>query len=261
MSEDKELSGKKAVVTGASRGIGREIALAFARAGADLTIMARSEGELLKVAEEVRAEGAACNVVLVDLTDPENTKEACDKVTAAAGKIDILVNNAGADLSYGVSVADSDPTIWWRTIEINIRGVYLMVHHLMAHINDGGKIINMSSGMGLTPAPNQSSYVVSKAGLHIFTEVLANELWPRKIDVNNLVPGPVATEMFNWPGREEALQEEEVLAKFKNDLPPFFPPQERMKPPSEVAELALYMATRPVGGATGQTFSLGRRPF
>ena len=261
MSQLRELSGKHAVVTGASRGIGKEIALAYARAGADLTILARNLNELATVAEEIRGQDVSCTVVKVDLAEPDNTKRACTEIVNSAGHIDILVNNAGADLSYGVSVADSEPDLWWRTIEINIRGVYLMVHYLLPHLKDGGKIINMSSGMGLTPAPNQSSYVVSKAGLHIFTEVLANELWPRKIDVNNLIPGPVATEMFNWPGREEALQEDGVMEKFKDELPPFFPPQERMKSPREVAELALYMATRPVGGATGQTFSLGRRPF
>lgn len=261
MSDQKQFSGKTAVVTGASRGIGRAIALQFAQAGADLALLARSEDELAKVAEQARAKGFACHVILGDLSDPTSTQDACAQIASAVGSIDVLVNNAGADLSYGVSVADSDPEIWWRTIEINIRGVYLMTHHLMAHINEGGKIINLSSGMGLTPAPNQSSYVVSKAGLHIFTEVLANELWPRKIDVNNLIPGPVATDLFNWPGREGSLSEAEVLEKFKEDLPPFFPPMERMKPASEVADLALYMATRPMGGPTGQTFSLGRRPF
>lgn len=261
MSEPQELAGKTAVITGASRGIGKAIALTFAKAGAGLAIVARSGEELADVADQARTHGVACHPVVLDLTDIDRTKAACEQIVSSLGTIDLLVNNAGADLSYGVSVADSDPEIWWRTIEINIRGVYLITRFLLDSINEGGKIINMSSGMGLTPAPNQSSYVVSKAGLHIFTEVLANELWPRKIDVNNLIPGPVATDMFNWPGREKPLSADEVLAKFKDVLPPMFPPQERMKPASEVADLALYMATRPMGGPTGQTFSLGRRPF
>ena len=261
MSDTKPLSGKTAVVTGAGRGIGRTIALAFARAGADMAIAARTEADLAKLADEIRAEGVACHIVVADVTDAAATEAACSDLVAALGKVDVLVNNAGADLAYGIDVADSDPEIWWRTIEVNIRGVYLVTRYLLDHINEGGKIINMSSGMGLTPAPAQSSYVVSKAGLHIFTECLANEVWKRGIDVNNLIPGPVATEMFNWKGRERSHSTEEVLDKFKDGLPPMFPPQERMKHPDEVADLALYMATRPVGGPTGQTFSLARRPL
>lgn len=118
-----------------------------------------------------------------------------------------------------------------------------------------------SSGMGLRAAAQQSSYTVSKAGVHIFTECLANEFWPRKIDVNNLIPGPVATDIFNRERRPERYTPEEVLEKFKDELPPGFPPQERIKHPDEVADLAVSMATQPAGGATGQTFSLARRPF
>ncbi len=261
MPDPKPLAGKSAVVTGAGRGIGRAIAVEFAKAGADLAILSRTEADLAEVATDVRSHGVACHVIPADLADPDAAKNACLDVVTALGAIDILMNNAGADLSYGLEVADTDPDVWWRTIEVNIRGVYLVTRHLLDHINEGGKIINMSSGMGKTAAPGQSSYVVSKAGLHIFTEVLANEVWKRKIDVNNLIPGPVATEMFNWTGRDRAHTAEEVLEKFKDGLPAMFPPQERMKPVSEVADLALYMATRPEGGPTGQTFSLGRRPF
>ena len=261
MSDTKPLSGKTAVVTGASRGIGKAIALEFARAGADLAILSRTETELAQVAEEAKGMGVNCHIVLGDLADPASAEKAAKQIVEALSKVDVLMNNAGADLSYGIEVADTDPDLWWRTIEVNIRGVYLITRFLLDHINEGGKIINMSSGMGKTPAPGQSSYVVSKAGLHIFTECLANEVWTRKIDVNNLIPGPVATDMFNWKGRDRQYTAEEVLEKFKDGLPPMFPPQERMKPVSEVADLALYMATRPVGGATGQTFSIARRPM
>ncbi len=152
-----------------------------------------------------------------------------------------------------------------RTCNRRTRGFsgrhYLVTRFLLEHISEGGKIINMSSGMGLRAAARQSSYTVSKAGLHIFTECLANELWPRKIDVNNLIPGPVATDIFNREGRPERYTPEEVLAKFKDELPPGFPPQERIKHPDEVGELAVHIASQPVGAATGQTFSLARRPL
>ncbi len=260
MSNSKPLAGKTAVVTGAGRGIGRAIALGFAKAGANVAILARTESELMEVSGRITALDVRCHMGLVDLADPSATETACGALVSALGNVDILVNNAGADLELG-QVADSDPEKWWRTIEINVRGTYLVTRFLLEHINDGGKIINMSSGMGLRAAARQSSYTVSKAGVQIFTECLANELWPRKIDVNNLIPGPVATDIFNRERRPERYTPEEVLEMFKDELPPGFPPQERIKHPDEVADLAVSMAAQPVGGSTGQTFSLARRPF
>ena len=95
----------------------------------------------------------------------------------------------------------------------------------------------------------------------MFTEALANELWPRRIDVNNLIPGPVATDLFNRGEPDKRNTPEEILERFAEQLPRGLPPQERIKHPDEVADLALYIAEQPVGGPTGRTFSLGRRPF
>ena len=260
VTDEKLLSGKTAVVTGAGRGIGRAIALGLARTGADLAVFARTEIELSKVAEEIEAEGVRCEMRTADLTNPEATKNVCKAAVASLGKVDVLVNNAGVEMEIA-KVAESDPERWWRTVEINVRSAYLVTRFLLDDISDGGKIINISSGLGLRAADWNSSYTVSKAGLHIFTECLANELWPRKIDVNNLIPGPVATDIFNRGEKEGRFSPEEILAKFEKELPPGFPPQERIKHPDEVADLAVYMATQPVGGPTGQTFSLGRRVF
>ena len=258
-NDSRPLNGKTAVVTGAGRGIGRAIATGFARAGADVSIISRTESDLKIVEDIVRSCGVKCHVGVADLADPNSVQKVCADAVEAIGKIDILVNNAGAELELR-PVAESDPDLWWKTVEVNIRGVYLVTRFLLEDINDGGKIINMSSGMGLRAIHRQSAYTVSKAGLHIFTECLANELWPRNIDVNNIIPGPVATDMLNRkPGTR--CTPEEVLQKFAEELPSGFPPQERVKHPDEVAELALHIATRPVGGPTGQSFSLGRRPF
>ena len=254
------LSGKAAAVTGGGRGIGRAIALAFANSGANLAICSRSIGELEDVKRVAEELGARCHVGVADLTDPKATEEFCESAIDAFDQIDILVNNAGVEMETS-QVADSDPDRWWRTVEVNVRGVYLATRFFLEGMAEGAKIINISSGLGLRAADWNSSYTVSKAGLHIFTEALANELWPRKIDVNNLIPGPVATDIFNRGTRGVRYTPEEILKRFENELPPGFPPQERIKHPDEVAELALYMATRPVGGPTGQTFSLGRRPF
>ncbi len=255
-----ELSGRIALVTGGGRGIGRAIAIAFARAGADLAICSRTQAELDEVAEAVRTEGVNCLTGIVDVTDRATVERFCGDVIERFGHVDILVNNAGGGLERGV-VAGSDPDRWRRTVEVNLFGTYLFTRTLLEHISESGKIINISSGMGLKAGNQNSAYNVAKAGVHMFTECLANELWPRGIDVNNLIPGPVATSTFN---RDEPCQRtptEEIIAKFADEPPPQFPKFERVKHPDEVGKLALYMATRPCGGPTGQTFSLARRPL
>lgn len=261
MSEDKPLAGKTAVVTGAGRGLGRSIALYFARAGADLAICSRTLAELEAVKAEVEACGVRCLLGAVDLSDQEATAAFCDQVIAGFGCVDLLVNNAGAEVETG-RIEESDPANWWKTIEINLRGPYMVTRFLLPGMSDGAKIINVTSGMGKRAGNANSAYHVSKAAMNMFTDALANELWPRRIDVNNLIPGPVATSMLNKdkPG-DRRTPPEEVLERFAEALPPGFPEWERLKHPDEVGELALYMATRPIGGPTGQSFSLARRPL
>ncbi len=261
MSEEKSLVGKTAVVTGAGRGVGRSIAIFFARAGANLAICSRTLAELEAVKAEVEAEGVRCTIAAVDLADQEATQRFCAGVMADFDSIDVLVNNAGAELETG-RIEDSDPQNWWKTVEINVRGPYMVTRFLLEGLSDGAKIINVSSGMGKRAGNTNSAYHVSKAAMNMLTDALANELWPRRIDVNNLIPGPVATSMLNKdkPG-DRRTTPEEVLERFADALPPGFPEWERLKHPDEVGELALYMATRPVGGPTGQSFSLARRPL
>ncbi|WP_323772520.1 SDR family oxidoreductase [Antarctobacter sp.] len=257
----KELAGKTAVVTGAGRGLGRSIAIYFARAGADLAICSRTMAELEAVRAEVEAEGVRCFVRAVDLSNEPATQTFCEDVLKEFGKVDVLVNNAGSELETG-RIDASDPAKWWKTIEINVRGPYMVTRFLLEGISEGGKIINVTSGMGKRAGDKNSSYHISKAAMNMFTDALANELWSRKIDVNNLIPGPVATSMLNKDGPEgRRTTPEEVLERFADGVPPGFPEWERLKHPDEIGELALYMATRPVGGPTGQTFSLARRPL
>lgn len=261
MSEAKQLAGKTAVVTGAGRGLGRSIALAYAKAGADLAICSRTLAELEAVKAETEALGVHCTIAAVDLSDQDATQQFCHTVLKDFGKVDILVNNAGAEMETG-RIETSDPTNWWKTLEINVRGPYMVTRFLLQGLSEGAKIINVSSGMGMRAGNTNSSYHVSKAAMNMLTDALANELWPRRIDVNNLIPGPVATSMLNKdkPG-ERRTAPEEVLERFSEGLPPGFPEWERLKHPDEVGDLALYMATRPIGGPTGQSFSLARRPL
>ncbi|MDE0112254.1 MAG: SDR family NAD(P)-dependent oxidoreductase, partial [Albidovulum sp.] len=124
------------------------------------------------------------------------------------------------------------------------------------------KIINVTSGMGKRAGNDNSAYHISKAAINMFTNALANELWQRKIDVNNLIPGPVATGMLNRDAvTGKKSTPDEILEKFAKNPPERFPPWERLKHPDEIGELALYMATRPIGGPNGQDFSIARRPL
>lgn len=257
---EKPLNGKVAVVTGAGRGIGKSIALAFANAGADLAICARNESEIEAISEEINRLGQRSFFMSVDLGNPSEVRSFSERVVSEFNYIDILVNNAGAYLERGMFV-DSDPELWWRTIEVNVRGPYLLTRFFVEKMRRGGKIINLTSGKGYSAGSNSSAYHVSKAALNMMTNGLANELWSQEIEVNSLVPGPTATATFDnaQPGKERTP--DEILSAGKDALPKGLPAWERVKHPDEVAQMALQMACFPSGGPTGQIFSLARRPM
>ena len=256
----KNLEGKVAVITGAGRGIGRAIALGFAEAGADIAICARSSGPLEEVKEQVEAKGQDCLSQALDVADPQAVEQFCNAVISRYGKVDILINNAGSYRDRG-AFDQSDPTEWWRTIEVNLRGPYLMTRHFISAMLEGAKIINMNSGKGYSAGQNSSSYHVSKAALKMFTESLANEMWNQKIDVNTIIPGPTATTTLSQQDPNSGVATETILEKFTNEPPAGLPAWERVKHPDEVAALALHLACYPIGGPTGQVFSLARRPL
>lgn len=256
----RSLAGKTAVVTGGGRGIGRAIAIMFAKNGADLAICARSKDELDEVHETIKATGAKCLASVVDVTDKNAVETFCSEILKTYKSVDILVNNAGG-LIEKRKIAESDIDQWWKTIELNIKGPYLVTRLLMDGLKDGAKIINLSTGVALRAGNQNSAYHVAKAGLHMFTEALANELQPRRIDVNNLIPGPTATSAFDNVQDGKRSSAEELLTRFAGKPPPNLPDVERLKHPDEVAELALYIATMAEGGPNGQTFSLARRPL
>lgn len=246
--DDQQLAGKVAVVTGGGRGIGRAIALEYAREGADVCVIARTSEQIKSVADEVISMGRLSSAITADVTDPEAVKKAGEKVLEQFGRVDVLVNNAGGatDRSGFMQSSEED---WLKAIRLNIDNVYLMCRAFLPMMIEagGGKIINVGSGMGHRAGNGNSSYRVGKAGAWMLTQCLAEELWEHGIEVNELVPGPVET---------DATQD-----IMKVGGPPPFAPSERVKTPEEVAPLALWLATQPVGGPTGQSFSLARRPI
>jgi len=256
----KSLAGKTAVITGAGRGIGRSIALTFAEAGADIAICARSSEALDVVKKEVEAKGQSCLAQSLDIADLQAVDVFCSDIITQFQNVDILVNNAGAYLDRG-KFEDSNPDDWWRTIEVNLRGPYLMARHLIKAMGAGAKIMNVNSGKGFSAGQNSSGYHTSKAALKMFTESLANELWVRDIEVNTIIPGPTATTTLSQQDPNSGVTTEDILAQYTHQPPAGLPAWERVKHPDEVAALALQLASYPIGGPTGQVFSLGRRPL
>jgi 3-oxoacyl-[acyl-carrier protein] reductase len=241
------LSDKVAVITGGGRGIGRAVALAFAGEGAHVALIARSEDQLQSTASEINALGRKTITCVADVTERDQVDAAASVVKEAFGAIDILFNNAGGGIEPA-QIAQSDPDLWIRDVQVNLFSAYLVTRAFLPLFGpDGGKIINTGSGMGHRSGPGSSAYHVGKAGLWMFTQCLAEEIWERGIEVNELIPGPVATHLTK--GRMEP------------GGPPPFTPSERVKTPEEVAPLALWLASQPPGGPSAQSFSLTRRPI
>ena len=242
----KDLTGKVAVVTGGGRGIGKAIALSLAEAGADVAVVARTSSEIGEVAAQIRGMGRRGSPVTADLTDSGNVDSAIAVIKFEFGRVDILVNNAGGATDRSAMI-ESSREDWLGAVRLNNDSVYLMTVGLVPMMDKGSKIINIGSGMGHSSGGSNSSYRVGKAGAWMLTQCMAEEFWERGIDVNELVPGPVLTDAT------------------KNVMeiggPPPFAPSERVKTPEEVVPLALWLARQRVGGPTGQSFSLARRPL
>lgn len=245
--DGNRLKDRVAVVTGGGRGIGRACSLAFAREGADIALLARSRDQLAEAAGDIEAIGRRAVVCPADVTDRRQVEAAAETVRDEFGSIDILFNNAGGGIEPS-PVTESVPDRWIRDLEVNLHSVYFVTHAFLPLFGEGGgKIINTGSGMGHRPGAGSSAYRVGKAGVWMFTQCLAEEVWERNIEVNELIPGPVATHL--------------TRKRMTAGGPPPFTPSERVKTPEEVAPLAVWLATRPPGGPSAQSFSLTRRPI
>ena len=242
-----KLATKVAVVTGGGRGIGRSIALAFANEGADVCVTARSKDEIDTVAAEIEQTGRKGIAEVCDVTDRRQVGRAIESTVSQLGSIDILVNNAGGGRERTI-VGDDDPAVWADVIEVNLLGTYFTSRAALPHLKDrGGTIINVGSGMGHQARSGNSSYNAAKAGVWMFTRCLAMEVWEDGVTVNELIPGPVHTELTS-----------EI---FQVDRPHPSVPSEWVKRADEVAPLAVFLATQGPKGPTGQSFSLARRPL
>ncbi len=246
-----KLDGQVAVVTGAGRGIGRAIALAYAREGAQLALAARSDSELERVVGEVKALGVEALAARTDVTSQIGAERLARRTVDLFGRIDVLVNNAGISGPIG-PLQENDVAEWVNTINVNLTGTFLVCRAAIpVMLKQGrGKIINLS-GAGVANAwSNMSAYCASKAAVARLTEVLAQELEPQGIRVNALGPGSVHTGM--WEKMTE--QAADAGAEFIHAL------GQRVisgggASIDECAELAVWLASDESGTLTGRIIS------
>ena len=237
-----DLTGRRALVTGASRGIGREIALAYARAGADVAVLARNAELLEGVAGEVRALGRRAVVATADVLDADATRAATAEAIEALGGVDILVNNAGGN-SFSTPVASMRMSGWEKTMRLNLDSiVHITQVSLPALGEGGGSIINVSSVAGLRGAPTMAHYGAAKAALISLTQSLAVETAWMGVRVNALVPGWIETDLTDFL-RASDDAERAALSRV---------PMQRWGRVEEIAEPAVFLASDAASFMTGQ---------
>lgn len=219
----KELAGKTALVTGASRGIGRAISIALAGEGATVVLTARSAEKLEVVAEKVRKADGQTKIVMAELTDENSIKNLIAAVAAEYGRLDILVNNAG--ITHSAKLEETATEDWEKVMQINARAPFILCREALPLLRkaESACIVNISSVVGVKGYPLQSAYTASKHALRGMTISLAEELRGSNVRVHLLCPGGVDTEM---------------VGSVRPDIK-----KEDLIDPEEIAELVLYLTT------------------
>ena len=227
------LGGKVALITGASQGLGRALALAYAKEGARVVINARSEESIRPVAGEVEASGAEVLALAADVSKSADVQRLVDAAVERFDRIDVLVNNAGV-LGPRVAIAEYPEDEWRRVIDANLTGPFLVSKAVVPHMPEGGSILNVVSGVSVEGRPEWGAYSVSKFGVEGLTQILASELEERGIRVNAVDPGGMRTGM-----RAAAYPEEDPMTRIT---------------PDENTGVFLYLASDESKGVTGERF-------
>jgi 3-oxoacyl-[acyl-carrier protein] reductase len=238
-----DLSGQTALVTGASRGLGKSMAIALGRCGAKVACVARNVEKLNETAAVIRSAGGTAEVFECDVTDSEAVQKLIDTVIEKLGSLEIVVNNAG--ITRDTLIPRMTDQEWDDVINTNLRSVFLLTRAATQVMMRSryGRIINISSVSGIMGNPGQANYSASKAGVIGLTRTVAKELAKRKVTVNAICPGFIATEMTDALG--SAL--DEAIKQI---------PAKRLGLPEEVAEAVVFLASPAAAYITGQVLTI-----
>ena len=239
-----KLKNKVAIVTGASRGIGRSVAQEISKSGAHVVCVSRSEDDLLKISKKLNDEGFSSSSFVCDVSNSNDFKKLIDDTVSKFNQVDILVNNAGITKDNLIMrMSESD---WNTVIDVNLKGVFNGIKAVSRQMmkQKYGRIINISSIVGLIGNPGQANYAASKAGVIGLGKAVSKELASRNITVNTIAPGYIETDMV-----------ENIQETVKDDLFKQIP-LGRIGKPSDIATAVLYLASDEAGYITGQTLTI-----
>lgn len=237
------LKGKRALVTGGSKGIGVEVADVLAQAGADVAIVGRDHSGLQSTADKVKSSGRDCYLIEADLSQVGECVKCAELALQHFGAVDILVNNAG--IARIEKIIDASLQGWEETINVNLRAPFLLTQRLAPKMIEQrmGKIINVSSQAGIIAIEGHGSYAASKGGLNMLTKVMAAELSPHNIQCNAVAPTiiltPMAVQVWSDPVKSNPMLAKTPLGRFGQ--------------PIEVADLILFLASPASDLITGET--------
>jgi NAD(P)-dependent dehydrogenase (short-subunit alcohol dehydrogenase family) len=250
-----DLSNKKILLSGASRGIGRVLATTMAEAGASLGLVARDEEALAHLVRQIAAQGGRAIAIAADVSQPDMVEKAVRQSQTFLGHIDVLINAAGIQSPIGPFL-ENDLDRWEKTVGVNLFGPVRLTKEVLPGMmaRGQGKIINFSGGGATGPRPNFSAYAVSKAALVRFTETLAVELKPHNIQVNAVAPGAINTRMLD----EVIAAGEKAGDEYKAALERF---ATGGTPVQLVCELVLFLASGASGKLTGKLISAPHDPW
>ena len=239
-----DLTGKVALITGASRGIGEAIAKAYAAAGASVVLSSRKQDGLEAVAAQITAAGGRALAVAAHTGDATAVQTLVARTVETFGGLDILVNNAATNPHFG-PIMTAEESHWDKILDVNVKGYFRLAQACAPHMRQrgGGKIINIASVAGKTPLPGMGIYCVSKAAVLMLTEVLASELAADNIQVNAIAPGFIKTAfsraIWDSPATHDAVRQAI--------------PQQRIGATDELLGMALYLAAPASSFTTGAT--------
>ena len=237
------LDGRRALVTGGSRGIGAEIVRRLAADGAAVAFTyGSSSAEAEKLAAEVAAGGGSAVAIKADSSDPDQVAKSVDETVAKLGGLDVLVNNAG--VAYPGDIESFPLEQFDRLIAINVRGVFAAIQRAVPHLGEGGRVINIGSiNADRVPGPGLSVYAMTKGAIAGLTRGLARDLGPRGITVNNVQPGPIATDMNPEEGEFADLARQVIALGHYGQ-------------PRDVASVVSYLAGPESGYVTGANWNV-----